>query len=604
MEGDEKEAIVAALEAEHFAQETTETQEIVLADLVNSVEKEYAVGYTGDRNARGGKEGHGREVYEDGVYDGFFRNNRRHGEGTYRNTSGDKYEGPWKASCMHGADCKYRFGDGSIYEGEMQFDKFSSFTAKPSILKHASGSVYTGRFRDGMKQGYGKMEYANGDSYEGYWVKDKHHTAIIKEPKEFRVLATPAQLKEKEVKNKEKKVSESGKKKPEDKEKKTKTKPKKYSWSNRSVEVTTSPIEVKPIIEEEERDSGLRSWTYVEGNYGIYTWKDDGNYIGGFKDDQMYGYGIRTWASGVRYRGYFENDVPHGEGIIELPNGESHKGLFRFGEEISCSNVVHRYPTESGMVTQLYEGEWSCCDESAHGVKHSEPHGKGIMVYSDKSAYKGEFNYGLREGFGTQLYPDQSSYYGHWTSDTQDGNGIFIYGDRSGVYDGMWKDNKKHGFGTFTYGDNPRLDVDRRAGDVFEGMFENDLKEGPGRVKDCDGNVLEALMGIYSKDKIVKKEAVEFPTDPEVAHHKILELLAEENEMNPTTREQNRSQVVVWRKDMDPDNPEIIDLSFQKEQINAGDIVEVYDFNTNSLIESYTWKTSPHAHKPEKKNHQ
>ena len=168
----------------------------------------------------------------------------------------------------------------------------------------------------------------------------------------------------------------------------------------------------------------------------------------------------------------------------------------------------------------------------------------------------------------------------------------------------MWKDNKKHGFGTFTYGDNPRLDVDRLAGDVFEGMFQNDLKEGPGRVKDRDGNVLEALTGIYSRDKIVKKEAVEFPTDPEVAHHKILELLAEENEMNPTTREQNGSQVVVWRKDMDPDNPEIIDLPFQKEQINAGDIVEVYDFNTNSLIESYIWKTSPHAHKPKKKNHQ
>jgi hypothetical protein len=44
--------------------------------------------------------------------------------------------------------------------------------------KWNDGRKYTGQYVDGLKEGLGKMELPNGDSFEGQFLKDKQHGII------------------------------------------------------------------------------------------------------------------------------------------------------------------------------------------------------------------------------------------------------------------------------------------------------------------------------------------------------------------------------------------------------------------------------------------
>ena len=44
-----------------------------------------------------------------------------------------------------------------------------------SYFEKTSTVVYSGAWRDGLREGYGKMLYASGNSYEGEWLMDKKH---------------------------------------------------------------------------------------------------------------------------------------------------------------------------------------------------------------------------------------------------------------------------------------------------------------------------------------------------------------------------------------------------------------------------------------------
>jgi len=39
-------------------------------------------------------------------------------------------------------------------------------------MQYANGTVYDGRFKDGIKYGPGKAFFKNGDTFEGEWDKD------------------------------------------------------------------------------------------------------------------------------------------------------------------------------------------------------------------------------------------------------------------------------------------------------------------------------------------------------------------------------------------------------------------------------------------------
>ena len=84
-----------------------------------------------------------RKVYKNGdIYEGEFRDGKRHGRGVYRFANGDTYEGEYR----NGKRCGY---------GRFSF---------------ANGDVYEGEFWENRYHGHGTFRFANGEVIEGEWA--------------------------------------------------------------------------------------------------------------------------------------------------------------------------------------------------------------------------------------------------------------------------------------------------------------------------------------------------------------------------------------------------------------------------------------------------
>jgi 1-phosphatidylinositol-4-phosphate 5-kinase len=85
-----------------------------------------------------------------------------HGQGTYYSSDGRKYTGQFVDGLREGFG-KLEFPYGASYEGQFFKDKMHG----QGTYKRKIGSYYTGHFVDNLKEGFGKDEWPSGDSYEG-----------------------------------------------------------------------------------------------------------------------------------------------------------------------------------------------------------------------------------------------------------------------------------------------------------------------------------------------------------------------------------------------------------------------------------------------------
>ena len=60
------------------------------------------------------------------------------------------------------------FPDGSIYEGQWQYDRIHG----QGIYISCNGDRYDGNFNCGLKEGHGTMKYKSGNTYRGQWRND------------------------------------------------------------------------------------------------------------------------------------------------------------------------------------------------------------------------------------------------------------------------------------------------------------------------------------------------------------------------------------------------------------------------------------------------
>lgn len=105
----------------------------------------------------------------DFFYQGMYKNNQRHGEGTLSNRiTGFKYVGKFVGDLFEGhGDATWQ--DGSTYSGEWLKGQKSGkgvFTSghKPNQVK------YVGEWANGQRVGHGMQEYEDGGKYTGSWV--------------------------------------------------------------------------------------------------------------------------------------------------------------------------------------------------------------------------------------------------------------------------------------------------------------------------------------------------------------------------------------------------------------------------------------------------
>ena len=96
------------------------------------------------------------EFYGD-RYEGMFKNNAWHGQGTYYygvndKYKGDKYIGEFKDGLKDGLGTFYFLGD-----------------------NENKGDIYVGQFKNNKRQGHGTYTFVEGDKYEGKFKNNKYH---------------------------------------------------------------------------------------------------------------------------------------------------------------------------------------------------------------------------------------------------------------------------------------------------------------------------------------------------------------------------------------------------------------------------------------------
>eukprot|EP00804_Cyclotella_cryptica_P019863 CCRYP_017043-RA/>CCRYP_017043-RA protein AED:0.03 eAED:0.03 QI:200/1/1/1/0.5/0.33/3/303/830 len=162
-----------------------------------------------------------------------------------------------------------------------------------------------------------------------------------------------------------------------------------------------------------------------------------GKFLGRYYEGQMHSGTLivsRNLPSDFTYTGSFLNGDFHGWGKIATQNGSIYQGQFERGlfHGSGTLRMVHDPPSEA-------DHERDCGSKSSH---------------KEESVYTGDFYEGLFHGSGTMVYPNLSSYAGTWH------HGQKLEGTETSA-----------------------------NGDVFEGKFQNGIRDGMGVLKLKNGRV-------------------------------------------------------------------------------------------------------------------
>ena len=109
--------------------------------------------------------------YENGRYEGEFKNGKREGKGIYYYKDGDRYEGEFKNDKYEGKGIYY-YDDGDRYEGEFKNSLFEGKGIYYYTNDPWKGDTYEGDWKNDKKEGKGIYYWNDGDRYEGDWKND------------------------------------------------------------------------------------------------------------------------------------------------------------------------------------------------------------------------------------------------------------------------------------------------------------------------------------------------------------------------------------------------------------------------------------------------
>jgi hypothetical protein len=131
------------------------------------------------------------------------------------------------------------------------------------------------------------------------------------------------------------------------------------------------------------------------------------------------------------------------------------------------------FATILASVVSLYAQETGC-------VSGTCTDGKGKYIYTNGFIYEGNFVGGNRTGLGVLTSPAGDVYEGMWQNDQFNGQGTYKWSDGS-KYTGEWKNGIQDGYGIFFY----------TNGDKYTGYFRNNKFNGKGKYTWVDGSVKE-----------------------------------------------------------------------------------------------------------------
>ena len=504
--------------------------------------------------ASGDKNGcFGTLLLSEGRYEGEFRRNKQHGQGTFTFANGDRYVGEFREDRANGHGI-FSFSAGHKYIGQFKDDNFDG----RGLLTLANGFQYEGEFKDSSFNGLGRSIYANGYKYVGEHKDGKRNGRGVM------YMANGA-------------VSQSG------------------LWVNgdlvevRALDASLFPFNappktaaspVVPVVQQnfkvKSRLPPCPSQRNVAWNncYGETTIGSGGGYAGEFLDNQYHGRGVFTFPDGMRYVGEFRGHRGDGQGTIFRADGSvSKSGRFIDGDLVESFAVdiialLEREATLSQNTTQgtlptckkegntrdcygtfekadlcwreggqsrkdrnwTYSGQWKVKGCNAIPGNDIGCPSKGVINYSDGTVFDGEISSSdsmvgilcVLKGKGSIKYPDGSVFTGSVNSlqgsirpiqgilKNSDGSSCDCVWDELGnvfkpnspkrgkytlangdVYEGPFSEGKYHGAGSYIF----------KSGMKYIGSFENGVFHGKGNLLNPDGSVKSSGVWINGKPR-------------------------------------------------------------------------------------------------------
>ncbi len=113
--------------------------------------------------------GDGTMNYASGTYFGTWKDNLRHGSGTYKWTNGDVYKGNWENDKRHGQG-GYTWKDGSRYKGNYSHGIRSGY----GIYLYTNGSMYEGTWQNNLKHGIANFYYKESVNIGGRYINNEY----------------------------------------------------------------------------------------------------------------------------------------------------------------------------------------------------------------------------------------------------------------------------------------------------------------------------------------------------------------------------------------------------------------------------------------------
>lgn len=494
------------------------------------------VGYVGEVDAKGKKNGRGTFIYANGDrYEGDWIHNKKHGVGTYTFSNGDVYDGQFKSGVKHGSGV-YRYAIGEVYHG----DYANNLMEGTGTYKYQDGAKYEGEFKANAKHGKGiytypdgavqeglwvlgeargpgKYAYPNGDRYEGPFEAGKMHGSgcltLVSSSQ------TPMQG-----------VFQQG-----------------LLTATFSLPPATGsspgPGYSGPLNPQGQKE-GLGSFLYPNGD----------RYRGQWQRDLKHGPGEYEFANGDRYRGAFREGLKNDEqGLYRFRDGSEYRGAFR-GDRMTGPGLLTRGDrqlrgqflggvphgpcdlwerSEGGSWGLRYRGAWDSGRPQGQGSVLAGP-GEVVPEEEDSEQwesmegravlYIGGFLHGRMQGQGRYRFPRPHnpagparethmdswlSYSGGLEEGLLQGHGTLRL--REGLYRGAFLRGRRHGPGTLTYTNGLQHQARYRAGQLdwargafllgeglpaapppsdlaaraalFTGSIVDGLREGPGELQ-------------------------------------------------------------------------------------------------------------------------
>lgn len=348
-----------------------------------------------------------------GIYVGEWSNGRKHGQGTYTETKGDKYSGSWKRNKKSGQGT-VTYPDGSKYISEWTNGKDKRKNAKwidisDKVLplcegdaktwiacSHSfpDGSNYFGQWKDGKKNGQGILKYADGTKYSGEWKDGKKHGQG------------------------------------------------RLNWRT-----TNKYPDGSGYIREQYSGTWKNGKRHGPGNFNGYKTR----YYGNWKNDKKHGPGFFVDRQTKKvYEGTWKNDKKHGNGYSEYSDDSKYIGEWKEGNR----NGIGIFIYEDGS---QYVGDWK--DNNKHQGKMFPVCNDIRDTWSDCSfsidgdSYAGEWKNGKKHGQGTLTYKNNDIYSGEWKQGKWDGQGTYFRFEGNKKYIGRMQNGSLHGVVSFTSND-------------------------------------------------------------------------------------------------------------------------------------------------------